>query len=63
MTTLGKKKKLLSVLSLHTSCNADSTAFKFINKVNMFRNAFFLQIQVDFSDLSDKKTLMPYINF
>ena len=57
------KKKLLSVLSLYTSCNADPTAFKFIDKVDMFRNAFFLQTQADLSDISDKKTLIPHINF
>ena len=29
----------------------------------MFRNAFFLQTQVDVLDISDKKTLMSHINF
>ena len=51
------------VLSLYTKCNADSTAFKFIDKINMFRNAFFSQTQADLLDISDKKTLMSYTNF
>ena len=29
----------------------------------MFRNAFFSQTQVEFSDIQDKKTLMPHIIF
>ena len=29
----------------------------------MFRNAFFLQTQAEILDISDKKTLMPQINF
>ena len=59
----GKKKRLLSVPPLCTNCNAYPTAFKFIDKVNMFRNAFFLQTQADLLDISDKKTLMSHINF
>ena len=59
----GKKKRLLLVPPLYISCNADSTAFKFIDKVNMFRNTFFLQTQADLSDISDKKTLMSCTNF
>ena len=60
---MSKKKRLLSVSSLCISCNADSTAFKFINKIKMFRNAFFSQTQADLSDISDKKILMPHTNF
>ena len=29
----------------------------------MFRNAFFLQIQADLSDITDEKILMSYMNF
>ena len=58
-----KKKRLLLVSSLCTNCNADSTAFKFIDKIDMFRNAFFLQTQADLSDISDKKTHMSHMNF
>ena len=59
----GKKKKLSLVLTLCTNCNADPTTFKFIDKIDMFRNVFFLQTQADLSDISDKKTLMTHINF
>ena len=58
-----KKKGLLLVPPLYTNCNADPTAFKFINKIDMFRNAFFSQTQADLSDISDKKTLMPHTDF
>ena len=59
----GKKKRYLSVPSLCTNCNADPTTYKFIKKVNRLRNAFFLQTQADLSDILDKKTLMPHMNF
>ena len=59
----GKKKRLLSVSPLNTNCNADFTTFKFINKVDMFRNDFFLQTQADLLNISVKKTLMSHINF
>ena len=31
--------------------------------MNMFKNAFFSQTQADLSNISDKKTLISYINF
>ena len=58
-----KKKRLLLVSSLYINCNADSTAFKFIDKKNMFRNAFFSKTQADLFNILDKKTLMSHMSF
>lgn len=61
--TKSKKKSLLLVSLLCTSCDAELSVFNFSDKVNMFKNIFYSQTVADLSNISDKKALMSHTSF